>query len=78
MDSIDTENIKPQVTTPRKPHSGIVPYEPHSTVRAKKRALFDERRASNEIVQQEEQQRVRHSVMEQEKKELVKLRDSLR
>jgi hypothetical protein len=78
MDSSDSENMEPQVATPRNPHSGIVPYEPHSTVRAKKRASFDERRASNEIVREEEQQRVRQSVIKQKKKELIKLRDSLR
>lgn len=78
MNLNDTENMEPQVATPQKPHVGIVPYEPHSTVRAKKRASFDERRASNEIVRQEEQQRVRQSVIEQMKKELKNLRDSLR
>jgi hypothetical protein len=78
MDLTDTENMEPQVATPQKPHVGIVPFEPHSTVRAKKRASFDERRALNEIVRQEEQQRVRQSVVEQMKKELMNLRDSLR
>lgn len=78
MDLNDTENMEPRVATPQKLHVGIVPYEPHSTVRARKRASFDERRASNDIFRQEEQQRIRQSVIEQKKKELIKLRDSLR
>lgn len=78
IDSSESENAEPQVATPRKLHSGVAPYEPHSTSRAKKRALFDERRASNEIVRREEQQWVRRAFIKQTKKELAKLRDSLR
>lgn len=78
IDSSDNENVGPQVAVPQNLQSGVAPYEPHSTIRAKKRALFDERRALNAIVRQEEQQRVRRAFIKQTKKELSKLRDSLR
>ena len=78
IDSSESENVEPQVATPQNRHSGVAPFEPHSTIRAKKRALYDEWRASNEILWREEQQLLRRAFIKQTKKELSKLKDSLR
>lgn len=79
IDTSGSENIEPQVVTPRKQQPKLAAYEPHSTVRAKKRASFDERRALHELEREEEQQRLRKTTIKQRRAELSRLaRDSLR
>ena len=78
LDKSGSENVKPQMTTPENPRSKSVAYIPHSTIRAKKRASFDERRALQELEREEEQERLRQSTIKQRRAELSRLRESLR
>jgi len=73
-----SENIEPQVSTPQNQAFKPAAYVPHSTIRAKKRASFDERRALHEIEREEEQERLRLSMIKQKRAELSKLRENLR
>ena len=77
-DNSVSENIEPQITTPQNQRSKTTAYELHSTIRAKKRASFDERRALREMERQEEQEKLRQSMIKQRRAELTRLGKSLR
>ena len=64
------------LTTPHK----IVPagYEPHSTLRAKKRAEFELKRAANEEEKMKEERKDTQTLVQNKRRELNKLRQSLR
>lgn len=72
------ENVAPQIATPRNQGRKSAPYEPHSSIRAKKRASFDERRALHEIEREHEQERLRQAAIKQSRVELSRLRERLR
>jgi hypothetical protein len=76
--SVGSENIAPQVTTPPNQRRKSAAYEPHSTIRARKRASFDEQRALHEIEREEEEERIRQVAIKQRRAELIKLRENLR
>lgn len=79
IDKSGSENVEPQFTTPRNNQaSKSFAYEPHSTIRAKKRASFDERRALHEIEREQHEERLRQSTIKSRRAELSKLRESLR
>lgn len=76
-DTTGSENIAPQIATPRDQGRKSDAYVPHSTIRAKKRASFDERRALHEIEQKEEEERRRKAEIKERRAQLYKLRESI-
>lgn len=77
VETTGSENVAPQVATPRDQGRKSSAYVPHSTIRAKKRASFDERRALHEIEQNEEEERRRKAEIKQRRAQLYKLRESI-
>lgn len=72
---LESSSTTDGLTTPSKNKTG---FEPHSTLRAKKRAEFDSKRAANEEQRMKEERKSTQLLVQNKRRELNKLRQKIR